>query len=174
MALLFKKFLSLKNLNKPYKGGLSSYSLIQMILTVLNIIESESKFFNTKMSLSMIFKKFMWEYGFNFDPLVKGISQHCSFEERANMDYILHSPQCNINSQSMENSFNTEPDCDCGFSMMNQSDQNFANFFQFGQPALIIVDPLNKFNNIGKSSYDFKMVQQHFKEVYLRLNEELK
>ena len=68
LALLFKKFLSLKNLNKPYKGGLSSYSLIQMILTVLNIIERENKFMNVKMSMSMIFKKFLWEFGFNFDP----------------------------------------------------------------------------------------------------------
>ena len=35
LALIFKKFLSLKNLNKPFSGGLSSYSLIQMILAVL-------------------------------------------------------------------------------------------------------------------------------------------
>lgn len=28
LALIFKKFLSLKNLNKPFSGGLSSYSLI--------------------------------------------------------------------------------------------------------------------------------------------------
>jgi DNA polymerase sigma len=63
MALLFKKFLSLKNLNKPYKGGLSSYSLIQMILAVLHIIERDNLFLNIKMSLSMIFKKFVWEYG---------------------------------------------------------------------------------------------------------------
>ena len=30
-----KKFLSLKDLNKPYSGGLSSYSLVQMILALL-------------------------------------------------------------------------------------------------------------------------------------------
>jgi DNA polymerase sigma len=28
LALVFKKFLSLKNMNKPFSGGLSSYSLI--------------------------------------------------------------------------------------------------------------------------------------------------
>ena len=37
LALIFKKFLSLKNLNKPYEGGLSSYGLIQMILGVLQM-----------------------------------------------------------------------------------------------------------------------------------------
>ena len=37
LALIFKKFLSLKNLNKPYLGGLSSYSLIQMILAILKL-----------------------------------------------------------------------------------------------------------------------------------------
>lgn len=66
MALLFKKFLSLKNLNKPYKGGLSSYSLIQMILTVLTAIKLEND--TQAWSLSKIFKKFVWEFGFNFDP----------------------------------------------------------------------------------------------------------
>ena len=28
LALVFKKFLSLKNLNKPFSGGLSSYGLV--------------------------------------------------------------------------------------------------------------------------------------------------
>jgi hypothetical protein len=37
----------------------------------------------------------------------------------------------------------------------------------------VIVDPLNKFNNIGKSSYNFYMIQEEFKQVYHRLNEEL-
>jgi hypothetical protein len=35
LALVFKKFLSLKDLNKPFSGGLSSYSLVQMILVIL-------------------------------------------------------------------------------------------------------------------------------------------
>lgn len=35
LALVLKKFLSLKDLNKPYSGGLSSYSLVQMILALL-------------------------------------------------------------------------------------------------------------------------------------------
>ena len=41
LALVFKKFLSLKNLNKPYMGGLSSYSLVQMILALLKHQEEQ-------------------------------------------------------------------------------------------------------------------------------------
>jgi len=35
LVLVFKKFLSLKDLNKPFSGGLSSYSLIMMVLALL-------------------------------------------------------------------------------------------------------------------------------------------
>ena len=38
---------------------------------------------------------------------------------------------------------------------------------------LLIVDPLNKLNNIGKSSYNFAMIQNELREVYKRLNDEL-
>lgn len=41
------------------------------------------------------------------------------------------------------------------------------------QAQVVIVDPLNKFNNIGKSSYNFHMIQEELKMVYQRLNEEL-
>ena len=37
----------------------------------------------------------------------------------------------------------------------------------------MIVDPLNKFNNIGKSSYNFELVQLEMREIYYKLNEEL-
>ena len=40
-------------------------------------------------------------------------------------------------------------------------------------PQLIIVDPLNKYNNIGKSSYNFQVIQDELREVYKRLNFEL-
>ena len=43
----------------------------------------------------------------------------------------------------------------------------------FSQPNLIIVDPLNKFNNIGKSSYNFVAIQDEFKDVHSRLEMEL-
>lgn len=40
-------------------------------------------------------------------------------------------------------------------------------------PQLIIVDPLNKYNNIGKSSYNFQVIQDELREVYHRLHSEL-
>jgi len=43
LALVFKKFLSLKNMNRPFTGGLSSYGLIQMILALL---KQEEMYFN--------------------------------------------------------------------------------------------------------------------------------
>lgn len=38
---------------------------------------------------------------------------------------------------------------------------------------LIIVDPLNRYNNIGKSSYNFFAIQNELREVFNRLTEEL-
>lgn len=90
------------------------------------------------------------------------------------MNYILHSPQCNINQFFNGETYGNEEECDCGFSMTSTSDANFNIHHQFGLPTLIIVDPLNRFNNIGKSSYDFKMIQEKFREVYFRFCEELK
>ena len=57
LALVFKKFLSLKNMNKPFSGGLSSYSIIQMLQTVL---KTEQKMgVAPKLSIGMIFKHFV-------------------------------------------------------------------------------------------------------------------
>lgn len=56
--------------------------------------------------------------------------------------------------------------------MLRQTPKNTVGPTQ-NQTQLIIVDPLNKFNNIGKSSYNFSMIQQELREVYYRLNEEL-
>ena len=64
IALIFKKFLSLKGMNKPFSGGLSSYSLVQMILAILKMEEQFG--YQNKMSVGMIFKHFIWEYGCSF------------------------------------------------------------------------------------------------------------
>ena len=64
IALIFKKFLSLKGMNKPFSGGISSYSLDQMILAILKL-EYRLGYHN-KISVGMIFKHFIWEYGYSF------------------------------------------------------------------------------------------------------------
>lgn len=43
----------------------------------------------------------------------------------------------------------------------------------FNQAQLMIIDPLNKFNNIGKSSYNFAQIQQELRDVHQRLNIEM-
>lgn len=73
LALVFKKFLSLKNLNKPFSGGLSSYSLVQMILAILR--SNQQSRGQNKLNIGMLFKQFIWEYGFQFQPLEKGLTQ---------------------------------------------------------------------------------------------------
>lgn len=88
LALIFKKFLSLKNLNKPFSGGLSSYSLIQMILAILKLEEN----FMTKPSVSLLFKKFVYEYGCMFKPMETAIAQDCMFYDKNEMSYIMHTP----------------------------------------------------------------------------------
>jgi len=62
----------------------------------------------------------------------------------------------------------------------NQQDEESPEFkanrgasTYLNQAQLIIVDPLNKFNNIGKSSYNFAAVQDELKHVYYRLNDEM-
>lgn len=47
------------------------------------------------------------------------------------------------------------------------------NPYQFYAPSLIIIDPLNKHNNIGKSSYNFVQIQDEFRDVYTRINDEM-
>ena len=49
-----------------------------------------------------------------------------------------------------------------------ESEQEGRKFLKprpFYEP-LIIVDPLNLLNNIGKSSYNFHIIQEELKEVY--------
>jgi hypothetical protein len=62
----------------------------------------------------------------------------------------------------------------------NQQDEDSPEFkanrgasAYLNQAQLIIIDPLNKFNNIGKSSYNFAMVQEELRQVYYRLNDEM-
>ena len=211
LALLFKKFLSVKNLNKPFSGGLSSYSLIQMILAILKLEEQYG--LANKMKLGAIFKHFVFEYGYQFQPIEKGIGQDCLFKDKSELSYILHAQTCNIN-KPIEETYEMEIDstqeshklCTCGYSAanrkegegqtgeMSEEDQMMSvlkkllsipeptgefkktpgsQAYHFNQPHLIIIDPLNKFNNIGKSSYNFAMIQQELRDVYSRLQREL-
>ena len=261
LALVFKKFLSLKDLNKPYSGGLSSYSLVQMILALLRQEEQHlnylkqldsmalncAQLYQDRLSVGMIFKHFIFEYGFQFDSVERGIDKDGLFKPREALSYILHQPSCNINKTLARNEREDNaaammtgmPDAPCtcgaGSGLMShhhaqrnkpsdgvvqgaggdesgaggagnllevlrgllttgkappgmhgeskdadQIDSDAAGKFKRGgalahmaPPQLIIADPLNKFNNIGKSSYNFQVIQEELREVYKRLNFEL-
>ena len=112
LALVFKKFLSLKNLNKPFLGGLSSYSLVQMLVALLKSHEeqigyleyldrvgaSSAQLPSLSLSVGMIFKSFIHEYGFGFNAQDRGISADGRFASRQHFNYLLHAPDCNINA----------------------------------------------------------------------------
>lgn len=63
---------------------------------------------------------------------------------------------------------NNQPDEDSPEFKANRGALSYLN-----QTQLIIVDPLNKFNNIGRSSYNFSVVQEELRHVYYRLNDEM-
>jgi hypothetical protein len=50
-----------------------------MILAILEIDNSHKNQF----SLGMIFKLFIWEYGFQFQPFEKGIDQEGQFKDKS-------------------------------------------------------------------------------------------
>ena len=88
LALVFKKFLALKDLNKPYTGGLSSYSLVQMILVVLKM---EQQFgFLQDSSFGMIFKHIVFKYGYGFNTNQTGIGMDAFFHDKNEFMYMMH------------------------------------------------------------------------------------
>lgn len=54
------------------------------------------------LNVGMIFKHFVYHYGFQFDALNQGIDQDCTTLDRDNFSYLLHQPTCNINTAPVE------------------------------------------------------------------------
>ena len=44
----------------------------------------------------MIFKHFIWEYGFQFQTFEKGIGQDGIFKSKSEFNYLFHNFTCNI------------------------------------------------------------------------------
>lgn len=193
----------------------------------------------------MIFKHFIYEYGYVFDSGTRGIDRDGLFQPKEALGYILHQPSCHINKTLARRekeegahvamAVMAEVPCSCGAGsgMMSHHhaqrnkggegvqgpggddggagagdllemlrgllttgkappglrgdgkepgslDSEPGGKYKRGgslahmmPPQLIIVDPLNKYNNIGKSSYNFQVIQERLREVYKRLNAEL-
>lgn len=75
IVLIVKKLLAKHNLNKPYSGGLNSYSIVLMTATFLN------KFgINHKSALSQNLSEFFRFFGCYFDPANKGMDGESFFD----------------------------------------------------------------------------------------------
>ena len=186
-----------------------------MILAILKL-EEHGKYIkgassSTPASIGMVFKHFIWEYGFSFAPLEKAIAHDCEIVDRLDLHYILHSQNCNINQHLEEDGEVIDKEiCTCALQtpvskkvnksdsqtkdpqaqlmtllqrLMNNQQKEEEDFktrsmqhgqsLHYSQAQLMIIDPLNKFNNIGKSSYNFAHIQQEFRDVHHRLNIEM-
>ena len=123
MCLAVKNILQKANLNDPYKGGLSSYGVILLIMNYLNI-EKENKFIEINLNnLGWLFYHFLEFYGGKFQPQNNGI-----------------------------------------IDVNNSNDPSLFNQYQFKiiNNELVIVDPLNRNNNVGKNTRQFCKIQQAF------------
>lgn len=68
LVLALKNTLKSANLNDPYKGGLSSYGLILMIVSFLQHQKEKNKPIDLQGSnLGRLFLEFLWYYGLVFD-----------------------------------------------------------------------------------------------------------
>ena len=61
-----------------------------MILAVLKL--DDMAFASKPPSISLIFKRFLCEYGYMFKPTETAIGKDCMFYDKADMSYILHTP----------------------------------------------------------------------------------
>ena len=121
MTLAVKNILQQANLNDPYKGGLSSYGVLLLILNYLLIAKKEGKEIGIS-NLGPLFYDFLYYYGITFDP-TKGI-----------------------------------------IDISDRNDITFATQFQLQMMngELVIVDPLNIKNNVGKNTRQFQNIKLAF------------
>jgi hypothetical protein len=94
------------------------------------ILKQREKTDSKPMSVGMLFKQFLFEFGFKFQPLEKGISQDGQIREMSEFNYIFHNPTCNINQWTETTFAETGLDrrvCTCGYTKLlnkhNQSDK---------------------------------------------------
>ena len=121
MTLAVKNILFKASLNDPYKGGLSSYGVILLILNFINIEKNKGNDITIK-NLGNLFYDFLFYYGNTFDPS-EGI-----------------------------------------IDINNTNDTSIYSKFQFQimNGELVIIDPLNISNNVGKNTRQFKNIKLAF------------
>ena len=133
LVLVLKNILKRANLNDPYKGGISSYGLILMIVSFLQTQKSLGNDISIKENnLGKLFYDFVNHYGLKFDP----------------SKFII----CAKKSEYEENNI------------------NFQNI-QIGS-ELVIIDPLNTFNNVAKTCFQFFNIKMSFIICIITLKED--
>ena len=130
MTLAVKNILFKASLNDPYKGGLSSYGVILLILNFINIEKIKGNDITIN-NLGNLFYDFLYYYGNIFDPS-KGI-----------------------------------------IDINNTNDISIYSKFQFQimNGELVIIDPLNINNNVGKNTRQFKNIKIAFLIGYFAAKE---
>ena len=71
IVIVLKKLLQTSNLNQPYLGGLSSYSLVLMTSTFLNTCNAHS--------MGKNLTEFLNYYGNFFNPSITGLNGDCYY-----------------------------------------------------------------------------------------------
>ena len=130
MTLAVKNILLKATLNDPYKGGLSSYGVILLILYFLNLEKNKGNDISIN-NLGNLFYDFLYYYGTTFEPS-NGI-----------------------------------------IDINNTDDMTIYSKYQFQimNGELVIVDPLNVSNNVGKNTRQFKNIKLAFTIGYITSKE---
>ena len=137
IILALKTLLKNGCLNDPYKGGLSSYGLILMVVSFIQSeIDNDKYNENSPTILGETFFNVLGHYGIFFDYT----------------NYVIITYPVNDKSDS------------------NEKD----NTYQFipNTHELIIVDPLNKQNNVAKSTFQFMNIKMGFLIAFMVAKED--
>lgn len=137
LILALKTILKNANLNNPYKGGLSSYGVILMVVSYIqNKINTET-YKEEEDLIGKTFYGFLGHYGIFFDY----------------NNYLIITYPINDKEKGLNDSTPTLP-------------------FGPSMHELIIVDPLNKQNNVAKSTHQFMNLKMAFMIAFMVTKEE--
>lgn len=133
LLLVLKQMLKVNGLNEPFKGGLSSYGLLLMIVGFLQHKAYDNPCDPQSINLGQILLEFL-QYFSAFDYKAKQI--HCRKPEEGETGQYLREvvAQRQPDSQIMTQFYTPEPQ------------------------IMYIVDPLKPGNNVAKSSYQFNLI----------------
>lgn len=141
ILLVIKHLLNKVQLNDPYKGGLSSYGLILMILAFFQQLQLLDKYEADKNHYGQLLIKFLHFYS-SFDHHSLVIQPSPLFDQ-----IIPPFPQKKTKNLQM-------------FQKTSMAQNN-----------LIIIDPLNPYNNVASSTYQYILLDTIFTNGYLSITQ---